>query len=157
MLENTACSLYGQISIILKLDLMFLAVSDFSSVWDVHSHRSVFSTLLPLLSRVQESPICLKTIVNGLKHYTSRGCKACEVWDGSEMMSNPEFMANVTTFRVTCELCPSSTSKCLFSTLIPTVLVKVPMKCEIHDWHSHFVIHALGCIAITAFGSHLPT
>ena len=136
---------------------MFFAVSDFSSAWDVHSHRSVFSTFLPLLSRVQESLICLKAVLNGLKHETSRGCKAWEVRDGSEMMSNPEFMANVTTSRVTCELCPSSTSKCLFSALIPTVLVKVPMKCEIHDWKSHFVIHALGCIAITAPGSHLLT
>jgi hypothetical protein len=136
---------------------MFLDVSDFSSAWDVHSHRSIFSTLLPFLSRVQESLICLKTVLNGLKHDTSKGCKTWEVWDGSKMMSNPEFMANVTTSRVTCELCLSSTNKCLFSALIPTILVKVPMKCEIHDWKSHFVIHALGCIVITTSGSHLPT
>jgi hypothetical protein len=48
--------------------------------------------------------ICLKAVLNGLKHDTSRGYRAWEVWEGNEMMSSPAPMATVTTSKVTLEL-----------------------------------------------------
>ena len=63
-----------------------------------------FSFLLPLFNEIQESLIYLKAILKGLKHDTSKGCRAWEVWLGKEMISKLEFMTNVTTSKVTCEL-----------------------------------------------------
>jgi hypothetical protein len=87
--------------VFLNLDLMFLQFKDFNKALAVHSHRSCLSTLLHLFTRVQESLICLKAVLNGLKQDTSRGCRAWEVWEGKEMMSSPAPMAIVTTSKVT--------------------------------------------------------
>ena len=87
--------------IFLNPDLMFLQFKDFNKALAVHSHRSCFYTLLPLFTRVQESLIYLKAVLNILKQDTSRGYKAWEVWEGKEMMSSPTPMAIVTSFNVT--------------------------------------------------------
>ena len=83
---------------------MFFAVMDFFNTSDVHSHRCVFSTFLPLFNKLQESRICLKTFLKGLRYDTIKGNRAWEVWLGKEMKSKPEFMAAVTTSKVTCKL-----------------------------------------------------
>jgi hypothetical protein len=83
---------------------MFFAVRDFSNASDVHSYKCVYSTFLPLFNKLQESLICLKALLKGLKQDTSKGYRAWEVWLGKEMISKPEFMATVTTSKVTCEL-----------------------------------------------------
>ena len=63
-----------------------------------------FFTFLPLFNKLQEFLICLKAFLKGLKQDTSKGCRAWEVWLGKEMISKLEFIATVTTSKVTCEL-----------------------------------------------------
>ena len=104
---------------------MFFAVKDFSNAPDVHSHRSVFSTFLPFVNKIHEYKIALNALLKGIKHDTSNSCRAWDVWLGKEMISKLEFMATVTTSKVTCELYPYKISNYLFVLVIFVVSFKM--------------------------------
>jgi hypothetical protein len=91
--------------------LMIFSDNAFSKAKDTHFAKISFDAPLDLLCSVQTSRNNQNAYVKGLKHDTSNGCMACDVYDNRVKKSNPTLQAVFTTSMVTCELWISRISK----------------------------------------------
>jgi hypothetical protein len=143
----------GKIHVALKPLRMLFVVSAFRNAKDTQCTSVVFVAGWSKFHEVQKSLYSRKCCLNGLNIATSRGCSACDVWNGSVSKSSPVDLASWTTSNVTWLLWPSNMSRCRWSGETPPSRLTDSIKCEIHALKRYNVIHARGCIAIVALAS----
>jgi len=76
---------------------MFFFVNDCFKTWSTHPIKVILFSFIWLF--LNKSTF-LDVFFNGLKQNTLNGCKACDVWDGKVLMSNPNSYAYFIVFKI---------------------------------------------------------
>ena len=111
--------LQGQMPVAENPFLMLLGERAFFNVRETHWVRVYFVVGGSRFLEVQKSLYSQKRCLNALKAETSRGWRACEVWERRVSKSSPTLFASSTTSNVTWLLWLSRINKCWWSGAMP--------------------------------------